>query len=68
MNRISEFRKKINLTQQELAKEINITQGAIAHYETGRREPPINIAQRIISVMKNHGIDCTLDELFPAEG
>lgn len=33
------FRKRANLTQRELAKELDISQSALAMYERGLREP-----------------------------
>lgn len=37
MNKIYEYRKATNLTQGEFAQQINLTQGALGHYESGRR-------------------------------
>ncbi len=34
-------RKKLGLTQMELAKEIGVAQKAISNYETGLRKPKI---------------------------
>ena len=39
MNRIREFRKKIGMTQIELSNVLNISQGSLSGYETGRIEP-----------------------------
>lgn len=38
-NRIAELRKKLSLTQDELAERLGITRASLSHYETGRREP-----------------------------
>lgn len=65
MNRISEFRKATNLTQAEIAKLINKTQGAFGHYETGLREPSLSTAKRIVKVFNDHGVACSLDDVFP---
>ncbi|MDO9893215.1 helix-turn-helix transcriptional regulator [Glaesserella parasuis] len=65
MNRISEFRKAANLTQVEIAKLINKTQGAFGHYETGLREPSISTAKKIVRVLNEHGVACSLDDVFP---
>ncbi len=35
-NRLKEFRKENNLTQEKLAKDLNTTQAVIANYERGR--------------------------------
>ena len=36
MNIIKQLRQKMGLTQVELAKELNISQGSLSSYETGR--------------------------------
>lgn len=37
--RLIELRKTTGLTQEDLAKEIGLTQSMIAHIEAGRKEP-----------------------------
>lgn len=37
--RLIELRKTAGLTQEDLAKEIGLTQSMIAHIEAGRKEP-----------------------------
>lgn len=39
--KLSELCKEKGLSQQELAKKLSISSGAIAMYETGRRKPPL---------------------------
>ncbi len=41
MNNLKEIRKKNNLTQQEVAKELNLNQQAYSRYETGVSEPDL---------------------------
>jgi len=33
------IRKKLNLNQQKVALDLNISREALSHYENGRREP-----------------------------
>ena len=40
-NRLKELRKQKNVTQEEIAKLLNITRPAYAQYETGKNIPPI---------------------------
>ena len=47
MNRIKELRKKSHVSQQELAKILNVHQTAISQWETGRTSPDIKTAQKI---------------------
>lgn len=67
MNRISEFRKAANLTQVELAHQLNMTQGALGHYEAGRRNLSLKIARKIVSILNLRGVDCSLDDVFPTK-
>ncbi|EBE1336670.1 helix-turn-helix transcriptional regulator [Salmonella enterica] len=36
MNNIRNFRERFGLTQEDLAKVLGCTRGAVCHYETGR--------------------------------
>lgn len=38
-----------NLTQEEFAKEINVTKGAVAMWETGKRTPDLEMIKNIAS-------------------
>ncbi len=40
-NILKSLRKSKNMTQQDIANRINVTQSAYAHYEAGRKEPNI---------------------------
>ena len=46
-NRIKELRLKAGLTQEQLAKEVEITRQAISHYEKASRQPKAEIAQKL---------------------
>lgn len=59
MNKIRENRRKMGLTQIELAKALNISQGSLSGYETGRIEPDINTMHKMAAFF---GV--TLDALF----
>ena len=41
MIKIEELRKKMGLSQEDLAKKINMTQQRISAYEKGKREPDL---------------------------
>lgn len=41
--RIKEIRKKMNITQKELAARLNVGQGAVSNWENGKRVPDIGI-------------------------
>lgn len=59
MNRIRENRRKMGLTQIELAKALNISQGSLSGYETGKIEPDVNTMRKMADLF---GV--TLDTLF----
>ena len=59
MNTIKEHRRKMGLTQIELARALNISQGALSGYETGRYDPDTVMMQRMAKFFST-----TLDELF----
>lgn len=61
-NRIKELRLEAGLTQEQLAKEVEITRQAISQYEKTNRQPKAEIAQKLadyfnVSVPYLQGID-----------
>ncbi|SDS02610.1 putative transcriptional regulator [Halopseudomonas litoralis] len=65
MSALTKARKKAGLTQRELASRLGLTQGAIAHYEAGRRVPRLDDCRRIVAAFNEHGLACNLEEVFP---
>ncbi len=57
--RLRDCRKKLNLTQRELAERLGIASSAVGMYEQGRREPDSNMLLKICSVL-----DTTTDYLL----
>lgn len=51
MTKIAEERKKAGLTQQGLAEAVGVTQGAVAHWESGRREAPVPMLRKIAKAL-----------------
>lgn len=47
VSKLRDLREDNDLTQDELAKKLNITRSALGNYETGIREPDINLLIRI---------------------
>ncbi|MEY2239413.1 helix-turn-helix domain-containing protein [Bacillus altitudinis] len=45
--RITTLRKKAGLTQEELAKKLNVTRSALSQYELGTREPNYDLLLKI---------------------
>ncbi|WP_427838888.1 helix-turn-helix transcriptional regulator [Actinobacillus pleuropneumoniae] len=67
MNKILIFRKEIGLTQMELANEIGITQGALGHYEQGRRKPSLAMSRKLVEALNKFGANVSIDDVFPPE-
>lgn len=59
MNAISRLRKKQGLSQVQLAKILNVTQGAVSQWEMGLSNPKSEILPELAKAL-----NCTIDELF----
>lgn len=64
---IKQFRIQQGLTQAELASALDLTQGAISHYESGRRELDKRMADRLIAYADSIGIRLTYNDVFSDE-
>lgn len=56
---IKELRIEKNLSQSELADKLNVTQGAVSHWEIGRTFPSTEQLMKLAKIL-----DCTIDELL----
>lgn len=56
------IRIKRGLTQQELAKALDCSQGSITAYENGTRIPPLNVIEQIAAYFR-----VPITELLPVE-
>lgn len=56
-NVLKELRKERGMTQKEVAQKLNITDRTYGHYETGRREPSIDI---LIEIAEYYNISIDL--------
>ena len=59
---IAKCRKEKNMTQQELALKLDITDRAISNWENGRRLPDYSIIEKLCNEL-----DITINELFACE-
>lgn len=53
--RLKELRQQHKMTQNELAKILNVSPAAVSHYENETREPSEHI---IVTVAKNFSVSC----------
>jgi transcriptional regulator with XRE-family HTH domain len=63
MNRIRELRKKLKMTQKELAEQLQVADSTLSYWETGRYEPDKNALMKL-SRLFNVPIDYILDGDF----
>lgn len=50
--RIKSRMKELDMTQEMLASKMSVTRGAITHYLSGRRVPPLNQFQKLAAILK----------------
>ncbi|MCX8958338.1 XRE family transcriptional regulator [Erwinia psidii] len=66
MHNLSTVRKSGNITQRQLASHLGWWQSRIANYENGR-VPDLKSCRKIIRALKELGVDCSLDNVFPED-
>lgn len=59
---LCERRKKLKLSQEELARKSGVSRASIARYETNEQSPTLATAQRLAETL-----GCTIDDLFGNE-
>ena len=57
--RIKEFRARHNLTQEELAKKVNVRRETIVFLEKGKYNPSLKLAYLVAKALKS-----SIDEIF----
>lgn len=59
---IKNIREDKGVTQAELAKRLNVTQGAVSQWELGITKPRADVLLKLSSIL-----ECTVDELLGIE-
>lgn len=63
MSTIQIIRKRLQLTQAELAAGIGVSQGNVSFYEKGQTVPPA-VAAKLIEFAKTRGEVLTFDDIY----
>ena len=62
-DRIKELRTALNLNQEELAKRLGVTKGAVGNYESGVSKPKIEVLIKMFDVLKTDANYLLQDEI-----
>jgi len=65
MTNLREIRESMNVSQTALADMVGCTQGAIGHYESGRRHPDLKTCRTLVDALNKLGAKVRLDDVFP---
>jgi putative transcriptional regulator len=57
--RIKEFRAKVGMTQEELARQVGVRRETIVFLEKGKYNPSLKLAYRVAKAL-----DSTIEEVF----
>lgn len=68
MSNLRKYRESLNISQTTLAKAVGCTQGAIGHWESGRRFPDLKTCRALVECLNKLGAKVSLDDVFPPEG
>lgn len=62
-NRIRDYRKRLGLTQSDLAAQLGVAEGTVRDWEKGRQFPRMAPLFRMTEMF-----GCCLDDLYPRTG
>jgi len=63
-NNLKQVRKRLGLKQRELAAAIGVSKGNISHYECQRQLLPPTVAQSVIALAAQHGLQISYDDIY----
>lgn len=67
MSNLRKIRETMKVSQAILAEKVGCTQGAIGHYESGRRHPDLRMCRQLVDALNGFGAKVQLDDVFPPE-
>lgn len=59
MLKIKELRNKIGISQNELAKQLDVVQSTVSMWENGTNSPKTSMIPKLAEILQ-----CSIDELF----
>ena len=62
-NKVADFRKRLNMTQEELADRLDVSRQTIGSIEKGRYNPSLALAFRLARLF-----ECSVETLFIYKG
>lgn len=65
MSNLRGMRETLNLSQTALGEMVGCSQGAIGHYESGRRTPSLSMCRKLVSALNLMGKNVKIDDVFP---
>lgn len=67
MSNLRKYREAVNASQSMLAEMVGCTQGAIGHWESGRRTPDLKTCRILVTCLNKLGASAGLDDVFPPD-
>ncbi|EPJ4168894.1 TPA: helix-turn-helix transcriptional regulator [Citrobacter freundii] len=67
MSNLKMYRESLKISQTALADIVGCTQGAIGHWEAGRRHPDLKTCRALVECLNKLGAAVNLDDVFPPE-
>lgn len=64
MNPIRDIRRKLGMTQQELAEALNVSQSQISKFENGEQEMAPDTARALIHLAQTKGKRFTFNDIY----
>ena len=63
-NPFQRYRSMKGVSQTELAAALGIRQPTLSNYESGRRRPAVEVAQRFLELCREKRVRCSMEEIY----